>query len=105
MTPEITRRMLLAWTLATTLVAGGCEEDPEREAEREAVTACFRAVSTEAKFPSAADFGYYEVTKSGVGYRVVGRVELLNAFGAMIPHRYACRYKGRRAEVLVLRPG
>ena len=36
--------------------------------------------------------------------RVVGRVDLLNALGAMIAHRYVCDYKGGRAEVLSIRP-
>lgn len=102
---SVTRRTFLACALLALLVAGGCEESPERKAEKKAFSACFYAVRSQAKYPSAADFGYYEVERRGTGYRVAGRVKLLNAFGAMIPHRYVCDYKGRRAEVVAVRPG
>ncbi len=101
----MTRRTFLACVLLASLVVAGCDESPERKAERSAFSACYGAVSRQAKYPSAADFGYYEVERRGNSYRVVGRVELMNAFGAMIPHRYVCVYKGGRAEVIALRPG
>ncbi len=82
-------------------ILGACE----RSEEYKAFSACFRAVSAQAKYPSAADFGYYEVERYGTGYRVVGRVELLNAFGAMIPHKYVCKHKDGRALLLSLGPG
>ena len=101
----MTRRTFLACVLLAPLVMAGCDESPERKAERRAFSACYGAVSRQAKYPSAADFGYYEVGTYRGGHRVVGRVELLNAFGAMIPHRYVCVYRGGRAEVVALRPG
>ncbi len=101
----MTRRTFLACVLLAQLVVSGCDESPERKAERRAFSACYGAVSRQAKYPSAADFGYYEVERRGNSYRVVGRVELMNAFGAMIPHRYVCVYKGGRAEVVAVRPG
>ncbi len=95
------RRVIAVLTLLAAAILGACE----RSEEYKAFSACFRAVSAQAKYPSAADFGYYEVERYGSGYRVVGRVELLNAFGAMIPHRYVCRYRDGRAEVVAVRPG
>ena len=102
---SVTRRTFLACAVLVPLAAGGCEESPERKAEKKALSACFRAVRSQAKYPSAADVGYHTVERYGSGYRVVGRVDLLNAFGAMIPHRYVCDYEGGRAEVVAVRPG
>ena len=92
-------------TASSSAFVGGCEESPERKAENKAFKACYHAVRSQAKYPSAADFSYYEVERYRTGYRVVGRVELLNAFGAMIPHRYVCEYKGGRVDVVVVVPG
>ena len=102
---SVTRRTFVACALVALLVAGGCEENPERKAERKAYKACFVAMWSQVQYPSEADFGSYKVERRGTGYRFVGRVELLNVFGAMLPHRYVCDYKDGRAEVLSIRPG
>ena len=102
---SVTRRTFLACAVLVPLVAGGCEENPERRAEMKAFRACYDAVWSQAQYPTEADFGSYKVERRGTGYRFVGRAELMNAFGAMIPHRYVCDYKGGRAEVVAVRPG
>ena len=90
---------------------GESETDAEkarRKAEDNALLDCREAVRSAAKFPSEADFPWNlgRLTPAdGGGYLVVGDVKLLNAFGAMIPHRYVCDYKGGRAEVVAVRPG
>ncbi len=106
---SVTRRTFLACAVLAPLVAGGCEESPvkkaARKAEKKAFKACFVAVWSQVQDPSEADFGSYKVEKRGTGYRFFGRVKLMNVFGAMIPHRYVCDYKGGRAEVVAVRPG
>ena len=92
---------------------GESETDAERaerlrrKAEDNALLDCREAVRSAAKFPSEADFPWNlgRLTPAdGGGYLVVGDVKLMNAFGAMIPHRYVCDYKGGRAEVVAVRP-
>ncbi len=60
------------------------------------------------KYQSEADFPWSmgrATTATGGGYLVVGDVKLMNTFGAMIPHKFVCKHKGGRAEVVAVRPG
>ena len=101
-----------AMIVAITLVGCGDSETAAEKARREAEDAawyyCRKAVRSASKFPSESDFpwGSGRVTQAtGGGYLVAGDVKLMNAFGAMITHRYVCRYKDGRALLLSLGPG
>lgn len=56
-----------------------------------AVTACQNIVIREARFPTKVDFDR-TVAGSYVDGAVAGRVELMNGFGNMIPHKYVCTF-------------
>ncbi len=83
----------------------GCEKSAEEKVKDRAVIECWKAVSQEARYPSEADFGFYQVEARGGGYRVIGRVKLVTGLGTKLPHRYVCTYKWDLAKVLALVPG
>ena len=87
------------------LLVAGCEKSAEEKAKDEAVIACWKVVSQEARYPSEADFGFYQVDRIGGGYRVTGRVKLMTGLGTTLPHRYVCTYKWGLAKVSALVPG
>ncbi len=69
---------------------------------------CREAVRSAARFPSEAGFPWSlgSITPAtGGGYLVAGDVKLMNTLGAMIPHKFVCRYRDGRAEVLAVRQG
>lgn len=83
------------------LMVGSCvfvcavqEPDPKLAIEGEIVYSCHKAVESNAKFGSEADFDWgYEFNSNSTGAVVAGRVKLLNGFGAMIPHQYFCKFE------------
>lgn len=89
----------------------------ERAAETErlalAKIVCRDAVRGQTKYPSKADFdpglasaatvGRLRSDQSVIGVR--GQVELMNGFGAMIPHRYGCDVKDGAVIRIVVEPG
>ena len=99
------RTSLATWACLATLLVAGCEKSAEEKAKDEAVIACWKAVSREARYPSEADFGSYQVDRIGGGYRVTGRVKLMIGLGTKLPHRYVCSFRWGSAEVTALIPG
>ena len=87
------------------LLVAGCEKSAEEKAKDEAVIACWKVVSQEARYPSEADFGFYQADRIGGGYRVTGRVKLMTGLGTKLPHRYVCTYRRGTATVYMLAPG
>lgn len=88
--------------------------EKKRETDRvEAILVCQRAVKEKAKFPSKTDFdpGFLKIPEAGqlrndpTAWSVRGSVEMMNSFGAMIPHRYACNVKGGRVTLVEVQPG
>jgi hypothetical protein len=92
----------------------------KRAAESEALLivgkaqlACEKAVSSNSKFPTKAIFdpGWLNIPETGrikgdpSTIAIRGRVELMNSFGAMIPHRYACDVKDGRVIAISVEPG
>jgi hypothetical protein len=70
----------------------------------EALTTCQQAVRRDAKFPSKADFYVLDtaiVELPGMGWQVTGKVDLMNGFGAMIPHNYLCETPPHGQTVLI----
>ncbi len=107
-------RAMVASAVVAALLLIGCgesETDAEkarRKAEDNARLGCRAAVRSAARFPSEADFPWdlgSIIPATGGGHLVAGDVKLMNTFGAMIPHRFVCRYRDGRAEVLSIRPG
>ncbi len=107
MTPVVTttRTSLATWACLAALLVAGCEKSAEQKAKDEAVIACWKVVSREARYPSEADFGFYQVDRIGGGYRVTGRVKLMTGLGTKLPHRYVCSFRWGSAEVTALIPG
>ncbi len=107
-------RAIVATAMIIAVALVGCDdsetaaEKARREAEDAAWYYCRKAVRSASKFPSESDFpwGSGKVTPAtGGGYLVAGDVKLMNAFGAMITHKYVCLYKDGRALLLSLGPG
>ncbi len=67
-----------------------------KELESNQAAYCKLIIETSAKFPTKADFdmGYEYFRKGDKGNVVMGRVELMNGFGVMIPHKYNCEFEG-----------
>ena len=72
--------------------------------EWDAVTICQEAVKASSKFPTKTDFSW-DVKKKRTETNTIevgGRVELMNSFGAEIPHVYWCKIKkGKLVDILV----
>ena len=102
---KATRTSIVTWACLMALLLAACEKSAEEKAKDEAVIACWRAVSQEARYPSEADFGFYQVARIGGGYRVTGRVKLMTGLGTKLPHRYVCSFRWGSAEVTALIPG
>lgn len=64
--------------------------------ESNQVAYCKQIIETSAKFPTKADFdiGHEYFRKGEKGNVVTGRVELMNGFGVLIPHKYSCEFEG-----------
>ncbi len=95
----------MAWACLAALQVAGCEKSAEEKAKDKAVIECWKAVSQESRYPSEADFGFYQVEAQGGGYRVIGRVKLMTGLGTKLPHRYVCSFRWGSAEVTALIPG
>ena len=107
MTPVVKaiRTSIATWVCLMALLVAGCEKSAEEKAKDEAVIACWKAVSVQSRYPSEADFGFYQVDRIGGGYRVTGRVKLMTGLGTTLPHRYVCSFRWGSAEVTALIPG
>ena len=107
MTPVVktARTSIATWACLMTLLVAGCEKSAEEKAKDEAVIECWKVVSREARYPSEADFGFYQVDRIGGGYRVTGRVKLMTGLGTTLPHRYVCTFQWGLAKVTALVPG
>lgn len=72
---------------------------------------CRDAVKNISKFPSKAKISMWDGTEADLNndkeWVKVGRAELMNGFGAMIPHKYICRYDKlkKRLETPLLQAG
>ncbi len=99
------RTSIARWTCLAALLVAGCEKSAEEKAKDKAVIECWKAVSREARYPSEADFGFYQVEAQGGGYRVIGRVKLMTGLGTKLPHKYVCTYQRGAATVYILAPG
>ncbi len=76
------------------------------DAEWAAIEACRAQVLSKAAIPGKADF-YAAVTAlsdDAINWSVAGIVDLMNGFGAMIPHRYGCIVHGSDIVSSTLRP-
>lgn len=98
---QIAGAVACATVVGTNVVAG--------EREDQAEMACMNAVEAQVDYPSKAEFDYERMWAGGnsavSGMIVFGVVDLMNIFGAMIPHRYACAVDVRnRAIVMILEP-
>ena len=59
---------------------------------------CQKSIRRNAKYPSKASFdpGFLtqpRVVRNGDVWIVTGTVEMMNSFGAMLPHTYRCRFE------------
>ena len=99
------RTSIATWACLAALLVAGCEKSAEEKAKDKAVIECWKAVSQEARYPSEADFGFYQVEAQGGGYRVIGRVKLMTGLGTKLPHKYVCTYQRGSATVYMLAPG
>ncbi len=89
------------------------EEAARAKLQFKAILACYKTVRSRAKYPTKVKFkpdflGMPTVVSIGdrpdlIGVR--GGVDMMNAFGAMIPHRYACNVKGGTVLHVVVAPG
>lgn len=91
------------------------EEAEDERADRHllAQLACVKAVRRQVRFPTKAKFdpGLFQIANVGplvddpsvVGVR--GRVDLMNGFGAMIPHVYGCDVRGETVLRVAVEPG
>lgn len=66
---------------------------------------CKQAVKAQSKFPSKVDFVSGTTHDQSLPVTVDGVVNLMNGFGAMIPHRYYCRFDGERLAEVTITPG
>ncbi len=107
MTPVVgtARTSIARWACLAALLVAGCEKSAEEKAKDKAVIECWKAVSQEARYPSEADFGFYQVDAQGGGYRVIGQVKLMTGLGTKLPHKYVCTYQRGSATVYMLAPG
>ena len=99
------RTSIATWVCLMALLLVACEKSAEEKAKDEAVIECWKVVSREARYPSEADFGFYQVDRIGGGYRVTGRVKLMTGLGTELPHKYVCSFRWGSAEVTALIPG
>lgn len=90
------------------LLLSSCGEGRDRgdgfRASLEMVTLCQDLARAKAKYPSSADFGLRIESLVFQGERIVdGDVEMMNDFGAMIPHGYRCIFdeSGNLINVMV----
>ena len=79
------RASFATWACLAALLLAGCEKSAEEKAKDKAVIECWKAVSREARYPSEADFGFYQAEAQGGGYRVIGRVKLMTGLGTKLP--------------------
>lgn len=70
------------------------EQSPEEELLFNIRIACETSVEKLSKYPSKVSFqGLTRETREINGIiHITGTVELMNGFGAMIPHKYSCTY-------------
>ena len=107
MTPVVgtARTSIVAWACLVAMLVAGCEKSAEEKAKDKAVIECWKAVSRESRYPSEADFGFYQVEAQDGGYRVIGQVKLMTGLGTKLPHKYVCTYQRGSATVYMLAPG
>lgn len=86
--------------------AAEAESRANVDAGRAAIDACRGHVLSGAQFPDKAEW-HADVEASSdddVNWSIVGKVDLLNAEGAMLPYRYGCVVRGSEVESGGLRP-
>ena len=78
-----------------------------KDLEDKHVYYCKQVIENSAKFPTKADFefGYEYFRKGEKGNVVTGRVELMNGFGVLIPHKYSCEFEGTALVTAEAVPG
>jgi len=76
--------------LAATVYLKSQQRNRGEEWDRQRVAVCHDAVATLAKYRSKAKFTQTKIDPRGDRVEVSGIVDMMNAFGAMIPHRYRC---------------
>ena len=65
--------------------------DTRADTRSEASDVCMRTVRKSAQYPSKAEFYPPEFVRTEEqGWSVIGRVDFMNGFGAMIPHWFVC---------------
>lgn len=80
-------------------------ERAERDKPVNARYQCRQAVKAQSKFPSKVDFVSGRTNDSSKPVTVSGVVNLMNGFGAMIPHTYFCRFEGSLLAEVTVKPG
>ena len=79
----------------------------EYDARWAAIEACRAAALRRATYPSKASFHAKvdALSDDSVNWTIVGKVDLMNDFGAAIPHRYACTVRGETVDSIGITAG
>jgi len=79
----------------------------EYDAKWAAIEACRAAALRRAAYPSKASFHaqVQALSDDAVAWTIIGMVDLVNDFGAAIPHRYACTVRGATVESIGITRG
>jgi hypothetical protein len=96
--------MLISGIILMMVTAKRPMPDPEPTSNARAL--CRDAVTVSARFPSKVDFVFGSVESGKMAnnnFLLRGQVEMMNGFGAMIPHTYECEISSDGQSVLDVR--
>lgn len=82
--------VFLLMSLGFCVAISNVEEKPEQRGLITDVVDCQDAVKKQLLYPSKADFDFPDSKGSFTKRILVGKLEVYNSFGAMIPRKYMC---------------